>query len=400
MFRLKKSRHSAVPQTRWRFLVSGLLAVLILLSFGLLKLLADKPPVVQYQDARQALHTGKVELLPVKLSEAHALFLANGVLPLDVALIQVSPPDEQGYCSLGVTAGYTLDAAFNARIVIAEVNKQMPRTFGNNQLSIDRFDYLVETSRPLLEYPSPVVGEVEMAVAKNVRQLIGDRAVLSFGVGNIPEAVLRSLSGKRHLGIHSGMICDSMATLIEAGVITNERKNIARGKSVAALALGTKKLFRFMDENPGVEMHPFSYTHDIMNLAQLDNFVSINSALEVDLTGQISAESIGGVQISTIGGQADFARGAALSKGGKSVIAFTSTTRGGKNSRIVPQFMAGTVISTPRYDVQYVVTEYGIAELWGKTQFERMDALIAIAHPRFRDDLCRCYERNVTRGGE
>ena len=338
-------------------------------------------------DSRQAVHTGKSDFLPIKLSEVHTLFQVNSLLPIDVALVQVCPPDRQGYCSLGVSAGYTLDAALSARMVIAEVNKQMPRTYGRNQLGIDRFDYLVETSRPLLEYPPPEIGEVEAAVATNVKQLINDGSVLSIGIGAIPEAVVMSLRGKHNLGIHSGMISDGIIMPIKEKIVTNEQKNIDRGKTVAALALGTKKLFHFINENPGVEMHPYSYTHDIKTIAQLANFVSINSAVEVDLTGQINAESIGSIQISTIGGQADFIRGATLSKGGKSIIALTCTTKNGKNSRIVPQFKEGTVISTPRYDVQYVITEYGIAELWGKTLSQRMSALVSIAHPKFRDEL-------------
>ena len=338
-------------------------------------------------DNREAVRTGKSDFLPVKLSEVHALFQVNSPLPIDVALVQVSPPDGQGYCSLGVSVGYTLDAALSARMIIAEVNKQMPRTYGKNQLHIDRFDYLVETSRPLLEYPSPQIGELEIAVAENVNQLIKDGSVLSIGIGTIPEAVVRSLRGKHNLGIHAGMISDGIIRLIKEKIVTNEHKNIDRGKTVAALALGTKKLFQFINENPGVELHPYSYTHDIRRIAKLDNFISINSAVEVDLSGQINAESIGNIQISTIGGQADFIRGASLSKGGKSIIALPSITKDEENSRIVPQFKEGTVISTPRYDVQYVVTEYGIAELWGKTLSQRTSALVAIAHPKFRDEL-------------
>ena len=338
-------------------------------------------------DNRDAVRTGKVDFLPVKLSESGTLFQASGLLPIDVALVQVSPPDGQGYCSLGVAVGCTLEAALNARMVIAEVNKQMPRTYGRNQLHIERFDYLVETTSPLLPYLPPQIGEVEMAVATNVKELINDGSVISFGIGAIPEAVMRSLSGKRNLGIHSGILNDYTVSLIEEKIITNEQKNIDRGKTVAALAWGTEKLFHFIDENPTVEMHPYSYTHDIKRMAELDNFAFIGSAVEIDLTGQINAESIGNIQISAIGGQADFIRGAALSKGGKGIIALPSTTKNGKYSRIVAQFKEGTAISIPRYDVQYVVTEYGIAELWGKTLAQRMDALVSIAHPRFRDEL-------------
>ncbi len=338
-------------------------------------------------DNQEAVHRRKVDFLPVRLSEAHTLFHDSNLLPIDAALVQVSPPDIQGYCSLGVSVGYTLDAALSARMAIAEVNKQMPRTYGRNQLHIDMFDYLIESSRPLLEYPYPDIGEVEMKVAANVQQLIDDGSVLSIGIGAVPEAVVRSLEGKRKLGIHTGMICDGFITPIEKKIITNERKQIDKGKTVAALALGTKKLFEFMNENPVVKMHPYSYTHDVKRIAQFDNFVFISSAVAVDLTGQVSAESIGDIQISTIGGQADFIRGATLSKGGKSIIALTSTTRDGKSSRIVPQFKEGTVVSTPRYDIHYVVTEHGIAELRGKTLSQRINALISVAHPKLRDEL-------------
>ena len=337
-------------------------------------------------DYREAIRIGKSDFLPIRLSELHTLFQVNGRLPIDVALIQVSPADSQGYCSLGVSVGYALDAALNARMVIAEVNKQMPRTFGETQLQMDRFDYVVETSRPLLEYSSPQIGEVDMAVAKNVSQLISDGSVLALGIGTIPEAVTMSLGGKQNLGIHSGMITDSIIMPIKEKIITNKQKNIDKGKTVTAVAMGTEKLFQLIKENPEVEVHPYSYTHDINKIAQLDNFVCVNSAVEVDLTGQINAESIGNIQISTIGGQADFVRGAALSKDGKSIIALPSTTKNG-NSRIVSRFNEGTIVSTPRYDVQYVVTEHGIAELWGKTLSQRMDALISIAHPDFRDEL-------------
>jgi 4-hydroxybutyrate CoA-transferase len=239
-----------------------------------------------------------------------------------------------------------------------------------------------------------------MAVARNVNYLIDNGSVLSIGIGAIPEAVVRTIDKKRNLGVHSGMITDAIITPIKEKIITNEQKNIDKDKTVAALALGTKRLFQFIDENPKVEMHPYSYTHDIKTVTQLDNLVSINSAVEVDLTGQINAESIDSIQISTIGGQADFVRGAALSKGGKCIIALTSTTKNGKISKIIPQFKAGTIVSTPRYDVQYVVTEYGIAELCGKTLSQRMSALISIAHPQFRDELYQASKasRDVNKG--
>ncbi|MFH1032543.1 MAG: acetyl-CoA hydrolase/transferase C-terminal domain-containing protein [Chloroflexota bacterium] len=339
-------------------------------------------------DTRELVRLGKADFLPVKLSEAHTLF-QSGLVPIDVALIQVSPPDEKGYSSLGVSVGYSYEAALSARIIIAEVNDRMPRTYGRNQLHINQIHYLVKTSRPLLEYPFPQIGEIEMAVARNVNRLIDDGSTLSFGIGTIPEAVVRALDGKHDLGVHSGMITDAIIEPIEKGIITNERKTLNKGKTVTAGAMGTKKLFEFINENPDIEIHPYSYTHALMTLARLDNFVCINSAVEVDLTGQINAESIGDIQISAIGGQADFARGAALSKGGKAIIALTSTARNGETSRIVRSFKEGTIISTPRFDVYYIVTEYGIVDLRGKTLTQRRDALISTAHPKFRDELRR-----------
>ena len=343
-------------------------------------------------DLRDAISAGKADFLPVKLSELYTLFQPGSPVTIDVALVQVSPADSQGNCSLGVSVGYEREAALGAKMVIAEVNQQMPRTCGNSLLPLDTFDYVVETSRPLLEYPSPQFGEAEIAVAKNVMQLVDDGSVLSLGIGAQPEAIVSSLSGKRDLGIHCGMITDGIIPPIKEKIITNARKNVHKGKTVTGIVTGTEKLFQFVRENPEIEAHPYSYTHNINTISQMDNFICINSAVDVDLTGQINAESIGSTQISTIGGQADFMRGAALSKGGKSIIALPSATKNEKYSRIVAQLKEGSIVSTPRYDIHYVVTEYGIAELWGKTLAQRRDALIAIAHPKFRDELYRAVK--------
>lgn len=346
--------------------------------------------VVSFQfaaDIARAAEKGIVDHLPLKLSEMHRLFLPESPVQVDVALVQVSPPDTEGYCSFGVCVGYTLEAALSARVIIAEVNQQMPRTYGGNSLPLERFDYVVRSSRPLLEYATPKVEDLHMEVARNVARLIGDGATLCLGLGAVPEAILKCLQGKRDLGLHSGLITDGIIQPIKEGIVTNKKKNRDRGKTVSAQAMGSRELFQFIHENPQVEMRPYSYTHDINILAKTNNFTLINSAIEIDLTGQLNVESIGNVQFGAVGGQADYIRGTALSKGGKSITALTSTTQNGKTSRIVPQFSEGTVVSIPRYDVQYVVTEYGIAELWGKTLTERRKALIAIAHPKFRDEL-------------
>ena len=346
--------------------------------------------VISFQfaaDTSKAAEKGLVDHLPLKLSEIHRLFLPGGPVPVDVALVQVSPPDAEGNCSFGVCVGYTLEAALSAKMIIAEVNQHMPRTYGGNALPIERFDYVVRSSRPLLEYPIPRVESLHMEVAKNVARLIGDGATLCLGLGSVPEAILKCLKGKHHLGLHSGLITDGILDPIKEGIITNKKKNRDRGKTVSAQAMGSKELFQFLRENPAVEMRPYSYTHDIHVLAKTNNFTLINSAIEIDLTGQLNVESIGTVQFGAVGGQADYIRGTALSRGGKSITALTATTQNGKTSRIVPQFSEGTIVSIPRYDVQYAVTEYGIAELWGKTLAERRKALIAIAHPKFRDAL-------------
>jgi len=361
--------------------------------------LSDYFKIISFQlapDTYKAAHNGKIDFLPLKLSEMYRLFSPDGPLQIDVALVQVSPPDARGNCSFGVSVGYTLDTALKAKVVIAEMNEYMPRTYGNNALPMDKFDYVVQTSRPLVEYPIPGISSQHTQVAQNVLRLIGDGATLSLGIGSLPEAVLKSLKGKHDLGIHSGLITDGIIRPTEEGIITNQQKTTDKGVTVSALAMGSQKLFRFLHENPKIEMHPYSYTHDINTIKQLDNFIVINSALEIDLTGQINGESIGSMQFSGVGGQADFVRGAALSKGGKIIIALTSTTGNGKVSRIVSQLREGTIVTTPRYDAQYVVTEYGIAELWGKTLSERMEALISIAHPNFRKELYQTSHRKTS----
>jgi len=337
-------------------------------------------------NVREAVAEGRADYTPIFLSEIEALF-SSGALPLDVAFIQVSPPDEHGYVSLGVGIDCTLTAARCARYVIAEVNQQMPRTLGDTFLHISKLSAIVETSHPLPELQCPPFSPLQRRIAENVASLVPNGATLQIGIGGIPDAVLSCLRDRRDLGIHSEMCSDGVIPLIEAGIITGERKTLHRGKVVAGFVLGTKKLFEFVHENPVFEFHPTSYTNDPFVIAQNEKMVAINSAIQVDLTGQVCADSIGTKPYSGFGGQVDFVRGAARSKGGKPIIALPSTCKDGKVSRIAPVLDPGAGVVTSRADVHYVVTEHGIAYLHGKTLRQRVEALIAIADPKFRDGL-------------
>jgi 4-hydroxybutyrate CoA-transferase len=338
-------------------------------------------------DLREGVQNGTVDFLPVSLTQTPSLFTTT--VPLDVALVHVSPPDEKGYCSFGAVPGFNRDAALNAGLVIAQVNQQMPYTYGDSLIHVSDIDYMVEVSRPVQPWPEPRIGEEEKAVARVVVERINDGDTLCIGVGAIPEALIELLHHRRHLGLHTGMIIDGVVDLMESGVVTNERKAIDRGKTVSGAAAGTDKLFRFIHRNPQVEMYPYTYTHDANNIRRFDNFITIVSAIEIDLSGQVNAETVKGVQISAVGGQAEWLRGAAAAPNGRSIIAFTSSIRGKTShiSRILPRLGEGTITSVPRYDVDCVATEHGIAELKGKTLSQRAEALISIAHPEFRDEL-------------
>jgi acyl-CoA hydrolase len=304
-----------------------------------------------------------------------------------VVLIQVSPPDDHGYVTLGTTVGCTLNAIRWAKTVIAEVNEQMPRTHGETAIHVSRISAIVETSHPLLElHPEPFT-ELHRRVAENVASLIPDGATLQTGIGGIPDAVLACLGNKRDLGIHSELVGDGVIDLMESGVINGERKTLHRGKAVISIALGSQRLIDFVHDNPAFEFRPICYTNDPFVVAQNDRMVAINSALQVDLTGQVCADSLGIKPYSGFGGQVDFIRGASRSKGGVPIIALLSTARRGTVSRIAPMLEPGSGVVTSRADVHYVVTEHGIAYLHGKTLRERAEALIAIADPRFRNEL-------------
>jgi 4-hydroxybutyrate CoA-transferase len=337
-------------------------------------------------NVREAVAAGRADYTPIFLSEIEGLF-TSGAMPLDVVLMQVSPPDAHGYVSLGTTVDSTLTAARCASTVIAEVNQQMPRTHGDTFIHVSRISAFVETDHALLELPTEPFTEMHLRVARNVASLIPDGATLQTGIGGIPEAVLACLDDKRDLGIHTEMFSDGVIDLIESGVINGERKSLLRGKAVAAFVLGTKRLFDFIHDNASCEFRPICYTNDPFVVARNDRMVAINSALQIDLTGQVCADSIGTRPYSGFGGQLDFIRGAARSRGGVPIIALPSTALGDTISRIVPVLDPGAGVVTSRADVHYVVTEHGIAYLHGKTLRERAKALIAIADPRFQQEL-------------
>jgi 4-hydroxybutyrate CoA-transferase len=337
-------------------------------------------------NVRDAVAAGRADYTPIFLSEIEGLF-ESGQLPLDVVLMQVSPPDAHGFVTLGTTVDCTLTAVRLARTVIAEVNRQMPRTHGETAIHVSHLSAIVESDRPLLELRTEPFTEMHMRVARNVASLIPDGATLQTGIGGISEAVLHCLDDKRNLGIHTEMCPDGVVDLMESGVMNGEGKSIHRGKAVVAFALGTKRLFDFIHENPCFEFRPIKYTNDPFVVAQNERMVAINGALQVDLTGQVCADSLGTRPYSGFGGQIDFIRGAARSKGGIPIIALPSTAMHGDVSRIVPVLEPGAGVVTSRGDVHYVVTEHGIAYLHGKTLRERAAALIAIADPRFQQEL-------------
>jgi acyl-CoA hydrolase len=344
-------------------------------------------------NVRAAVADGRADYTPIFLSEIEGL-LESAELPLDVAFIQTSAPDDHGFLSLGTSIDCSLTAARCARVVVAEVNRQMPKTYGDSFVHVSKMSAIVETDRPLLELP--VSGEptrIQRRIAANVAKLVPDGAALQIGIGGLPDAVLSALRDHKDLGVHSEMCSDGVIDLIAAGVLTGERKNLHRGKIIIGFVLGSKRLFDFMRANPMFEMHPTRYTNDPFVIAQNDRMVAINSALQVDLTGQVCADSIGTRPYSGFGGQVDFIRGASRSKGGKPIIALPSTALGGSVSRIVPVLDPGAGVVTTRADVHYVVTEHGVADLHGKTLRQRAEALIAIADPRFQDELLDFAQR-------
>jgi 4-hydroxybutyrate CoA-transferase len=344
-------------------------------------------------NVREAINEGRADYTPIYLSEIENLF-ESGAMPLDVALLELSPPDSHGFCSFGVGVDTSLTAAKCAKHVVAQINDQMPRTYGDSFIHVTDLDALVDSSRPLCPMKQPQITDMHRAIASNVAGLIEDGAVLQTGIGGIPDAVLPMLMDRKDLAVHSELVSDGVIPLIEAGVLTGARKNFKPRKIILGFALGSKHLFNFLDNNPIFEFHPTSYTNDPGLIARNDNMVAINSALQVDLTGQVCSDSIGNQFYSGIGGQVDFIRGASRSKGGKPIIAISSTAKNGAISRIVPMLSPGAGVVTSRGLIRYVVTEFGVAYLHGKTIRERAQALIEIADPKFREELYEYCEKS------
>ncbi|HEY8804444.1 MAG TPA: acetyl-CoA hydrolase/transferase C-terminal domain-containing protein [Clostridium sp.] len=340
---------------------------------------------------RKAVNSGRADYIPCYFTEVPSLLREE--LPADVALIQVTLPDEHGYCSYGVSNDYTKPAAECAKLVIAEVNNRMPRTMGDSFIHVSEIDYIVESNHPIIELQPPKIGEIERKIGENIASLVEDGSTLQLGIGAIPDAVLLFLKNKKDLGIHSEMISDGVVDLVEAGVVTNKAKAIHKGKIVVTFLMGTQRLYDFVNNNPMVEMYSVDYVNDPEVIAKNSKMISINSCVQVDLMGQVNSETIGLKQISGVGGQVDFVRGANKCKNGKSIMAMSSTAAKGTISKIVPLLDEGSAVTTSRNDVRYVVTEYGIARLRGKNLKQRARALINIAHPDFRFSLTQEWEK-------
>jgi acyl-CoA hydrolase/RimJ/RimL family protein N-acetyltransferase len=340
------------------------------------------------ENVRDIIQEGLGDYTPVFLSDIPRLF-DSGQLPLDVALIHVTPPDQFGMCSFGVSVDIIRSAAENASLVIAQVNPNMPRTLGDSFIHVHDIDLLVPSDANILEIPPPEVTDATRQIAEYIAALVEDGSTIEFGIGKIPQALLGFLRDKKDLGVHTEMVTDSIIPLIESGAITGARKTTDRNKIVASFALGTKKLYDYIDNNPLFSFHPTEYVNDPSIIRQQHKMVAVNTALEVDLTGQVCADSIGAKFFSGVGGQVDFNRGAAKSRGGKAIIALPSTAKDGTISRIMTHLSPGAGVVTTRAGVHYVVTEYGVAYLHGKSVQERALALISIAHPKFRADLLR-----------
>jgi acyl-CoA hydrolase len=343
-------------------------------------------------NARKATQEGYADYIPIFLSETPRLFRKN-ILPIDVALVQVSPPDRYGFCSLGVSVDTTLSAVETAKIVIAQINPKMPRSFGDGLIHINKFNFIVEHESPIYECEVPPVSETEQKIANYIAELVEDGATLQMGIGGIPNAVLAALKDHKRLGVHTEMFSDGLISLVETGVVTGEEKKLNKGKIVSTFVMGTKITYDFLDQNPLVEMLDVGYVNDVHNIRQNPKVTSINSAIEIDITGQVCADSIGTKHFSGVGGQIDFMRAASYSEGGKPIIALSSKTSKGE-SKIVPFLKQGAGVVTTRANVHHIVTEYGRIDLYGKSLKQRAKLLTTIAHPDHRETLEKAtYER-------
>ncbi len=340
---------------------------------------------------RGCVRDGRGDYMPGFFHQYPSMIEARG--GLDVVLISISEPDQHGWCSMGTCIDHLPWAKENAKLIIAQMNKKMPRVMGDSFIHLRDIDIIVEEDREIPILPPPAITEIEEKIGAHCASLVKDGDTLQLGIGAIPDAVVTFLKDKKDLGLHTEMAADGIVDLIKAGVINNKKKTLHKGKCIATFAAGTQKLYDYLDNNPCFELHPVNHVNDPNVIALNDNMVSINSAIQVDLLGQINAEVVKGMQFSGVGGQVDFIRGARMSKGGRAIIALPSTAAGGKISKIVPFLDHGACVTTPRTEVDYVVTEYGIAHLWGKTLRERAKALIAIAHPDFREGLAEEYEK-------
>ncbi|MDP1917180.1 MAG: acetyl-CoA hydrolase/transferase C-terminal domain-containing protein [Myxococcales bacterium] len=341
---------------------------------------------------RGPISEGRADFMPIFLSDIPSLF-TTGSIPLDVALVQLSTPNQHLDCTLGTSVDAALAAAWHAKAVVAEVNAQMPRTLGNSVLPLERVTAFTMTDRPLAEHPPGETTDVEARIGELIAELVEDGSCLQMGIGGIPDAVLARLGNKHELGVHTEMFSDGLIPLVEGGVITNRNKKVHAGRSVVSFVTGTRKLFDFVHDNQQVEFHPCDRTNDTALISKNDKVVAINSAIEVDLSGQVCADSMGHRIYSGIGGQMDFMRGAARSAGGKPIIALPSTAAGGKVSRIVMQLKDGAGVVTTRGHTHWVATEFGAVNLHGKTLRQRAELLISIAHPDFRAELTKDFAR-------
>ena len=340
---------------------------------------------------RKAIASGVADFTTCYLSETPMVL--REIIKPRVTVMSVTPPDKDGYVSLGTNCDYIETTLSHCEVKIGQVNKNMPYTYGVARKHVTEFDFFVECDEPLPEVPAPPLTDVEVKIGKHCASLINDGDCIQLGIGGIPNAICHELKRKKNLGLHSEMVGDGVVELIKSGVINNSMKNTEhKGKCILGFAFGTRKLFDFMDNNPDIEMHPIEYVNYPPVIAQNDNMVSVNSCLQVDLQGQVVSDTIGLHQFSGVGGQVDFVRGATMSKGGRSIIAMPSTAKGNTISRIVPTITENSAITTSRNDVQYIVTEYGIANLKGKTMKDRARELIKIAHPDFRESLCAVFE--------